>query len=276
MDAREKCNSARKFDAKKMDRLRTPFLILAIILMFLAVLIEAGTALPGVLRGIPAPVTTYQLPPSVASTVTTLNSDQQKVVAQLSKQERPPGLSIPDLALLDSIMLFSLLLIGLALFIPQRLQGKVQGMATLLFALLLIGFSLRQVLAAVSALILMLALFLSIPFGTIIYLIIYGSFNRAGADIVLSISMLLKVGFAISLVLAQQRFLQSKGLVLLALTSLLGVVLVSLLLGIVPAIFVSITDAIGAILIGIIAIICGVFLLVGAIVSLIKSSRLDR
>lgn len=162
------------------------------------------------------------------------------------------------------------------MFIPQRLQGRVQGIATLLFALLLIGFSLRQLLAAVSALILMLALFLSIPFGTIIYLIIYGSFDRAGADIVLSISMLLKVGFAISLVLAQQRFLQSKGLVLLALTSLLGVVLVSLLLGIVPAIFVSITDAIGAILLGIIAIIWGVFLLVGAIVSLIKSSRLDR
>lgn len=88
--------------------------------------------------------------------------------------------------------------------------------------------------------------------------------------------MLLKVGFAISLILAQQRFLQSKGLVLLMLTSLLGTVIASLLLGIVPGILVSITDAIGAILIGIIAIIWGIFLLVGAIVSLIKSIRITH
>jgi|SRR5579884_1012036 len=92
----------------------------------------------------------------------------------------------------------------------------------------------------------------------------------------LSISMLLKLGFAISLLVAQQRFLQSKGLVLLTLTSLLGTVIVTLLLGIVPGVLVSITDAIGAIVVGALGIIWGLFLLIGAIVSLIKSSHLDH
>lgn len=258
-----------------MNRLRTPFLILAIVFITLAVLLEAGTAIPGILHSIPTPVTAFQLPSSVAGTFNTLSSDQRQVVAQLSKQERPPGLSVPDLALLDSIVLFSVLLVGAALVVPERLQGKAQGIATLLFSLLLPGFTLCQILIAFNALMLMVALFLSIPFGTIIYLIIYGSFNRAGADIALSISMLLKLGFAISLLAAQQRFLQSKGLVLVTLTSLLGTVIVTLLLGIVPSILVSITDAIAAIIVGVPGIIWGLFLLIGAIVSLIKSIRLN-
>ncbi len=258
-----------------MERLRTPFLILAIILIFLAVLIETGTALPGVLRGNQVPISAFQLPQNLSQDVSQLNSDQRNVVAQLSKQERPPGHGVPDLALLDSIVLFTVALMGIALLLPERLQGRVQGIATLIFSLLLIILALAQVLLAIGLLILMITLLLAIPFGTIIYLIIYGSFNRAGADIVLSLIMLLKLGFAISLFLAQQRFLQSKGLVLLVLTSLLANVIVTFLLGIVPGFLVSITDAISAIIVGIIAIIWGIVLLVGAIISIIKLIRLD-
>jgi hypothetical protein len=259
-----------------MERLRTPFLILAIVLISLAVLIETGTALPGVLRGVQVPLNTYQLPPQVAGRVSTLNSDQQQVVAHVSQQERPPGMSVPSLALLDSIVLFTVALMGIALVLPSRLQGRVQGIATLLFSLLVIGLGLRVIFIAIGMLILMLALLLSIPFGSIIYLIIYGFFNRGGADIALGIIMLLKFGFSGSLVLAQQRFLQSKGLVLLVLTALLANVIVSVLLGIVPGFLASITDVIGAILIGIFSIIWAIVLLVGSIVSIIKIVRLDR
>jgi hypothetical protein len=258
-----------------MERLRTPFLIIAIVLIFLAVLIETGTALPGVLRGGQVPVTAFQLPPQVSSKVSSLNSDQKNVLAQVSEQDRPPGLGVPDLALLDSIVLFTVALMGVALLLPERLQGRVQGIATLIFSLLLIGIALVQILLALGTLILMISLLLAIPFGTIIYLIIYGSFNRAGADIALSLIMLLKLGFAVSLFFAQQRFLQSKGLVLLVLTSLLANVIVTFLLGIVPGFLVSITDAISAIIVSIIAIIWGIILLVGSIVSIVKVIRLE-
>lgn len=262
------------YDAEKMDRLRTPFLIVAMVLIFIAVLIETGTALPGVLRGSQVPVTAFQLPSQINMSI--LSSDQQHMITQLGEQGRPPGLGVPDLALLDSIVLFTIILMGVALLLPDNLQGRVQGIVTLLFSLLLIGIAIRQIFIALGVLILMISLLLSIPFGTIIYLIIYGSFNRAGADVALSLIMLLKFGFAGSLVFAQPRFLQSIGLVLLVLSSLLCTVLISFLLGLVPGFLVSITDAIAALIVGIIAVIWGVILLIGSIISIIKIFRVDR
>ncbi|MGH2481481.1 MAG: hypothetical protein ACRDHW_17650, partial [Ktedonobacteraceae bacterium] len=183
---------------------------------------------------------------------------------------------VPYLALLDSIVLFTLALMGVALLLPARLQGRIQGIATLIFSLLLIIFAFRQIFLALASLIFMIALFLSFPFGTIIYLIIYGSFNRSGADSVLSIIMLLKFGFTLSLLFAQQRFLEGKGLVLLILTSLLGSIIVSFLLGLVPGVLVSITDAIAALVVGIIAVIWGIILLIGSLIAIFKILRLDR
>lgn len=259
-----------------MDRLRTPFFLLAIIFMLLTVLVETGTALPGVLAGSRLPLTAFQLPPEVSTAATNLTSEQQQIVAQLSKQERPPGLGVPTLALFDSIVFFTVVLMGVALLVPRRLEGRIQGIATLIFSLLLIGITIRQTLAALSFLMLMVGLLLSAPFGTIVYLILYGFFNRAGAYIALSIIMLLKFGFAASLLFAQQRFLQNKGLVLLILTSLLGTLIVSFLLGMVPGVLVSITDAIAAIIVGLITVIWGVFLLVGSIIAIMKMLRVPR
>ncbi len=259
-----------------MDRLRTPFFLLAIILSFFVVLVETGTALPGVLEGGQSPITAFQLPSQVNSAASNLNNAQQQMLAQASKQQRPSGLGVPDLALLDSIAFFTVALMGVAFLVPARLQGRVQGFVTLIFSLLLIGMAVRQILIALSLLMLMLGLLLSIPFGTIMYLILFGFFNRAGAYIALSIVMLLKVGVAGSLLFSQQRFLQSKGLVLLVLTSLLGTVAVSLLLGIVPGFLVSITDALAAIIIGLIAVIWAVILLIGSIIAIVKIMRLSR
>ena len=252
-----------------MDRLRTPLLILALVLIFIVVLIETGTALPGVL---PNNRDSVQLPAKMVAD-THSSSDQ---LALLRKQERPPGLGVPYLALLDSIVLFTVVLIGTALLLPERLQGRIQGIATLIFSILLILIAILLIFIALGLLILMIALLLSYPFGTITYLIIYGSFNRPGADIALGLILLLKFGFAVSLLVAQQRFLQNKGLVLLILTSLLCNVIVSFLLGLVPGFLVSITDAIAAIIVGIVAIIWGIVLLIGSIISIIKILRLDR
>jgi hypothetical protein len=261
---------------KPMDRLRTPFLLLAILLSLFVVALETGTALPGVLRANSLPLTSFQLPAQLSQDVANLNSDQQAILAQVQKQDRPPGLGIPDMALLDSIVLFTLALMGVALILPARLQGKIQGIVTLIFAILLIILALAQIFFALASLILMIALFFAFPFGTIIYLIIYGSFNRAGADAVLNIIMLLKIGIALCLAFAQQRFFQGKGLVLLLLTSLVATLIVNFLLGLVPGVLVSITDAIAALIVGIIAVIWAIILLIGSLISLVKVLRLDR
>ena len=63
---------------------------------------------------------------------------------------------------------------------------------------------------------------------------------------------------------------------LLILTSLLANAVVSFLHGLVPIVLVSITDALGAIVVSVLALIWAVVLLVGALVSIVKVLRLTR
>jgi VanZ family protein len=81
----------------------------------------------------------------------------------------------------------------------------------------------------------------------------------------------LKLGFVVCLLLAHQRFLQNKGLVLLVLTSLLANLIIGFLHNFVPLPLVSITDAIGAIVVAILAVIWALVLLIFAIISIIKA-----
>src|SRR4029453_7062667 len=108
-------------------------------------------------------------------------------------------------------------------------------------------------------------------FGTIAYFAIYGHFDRSTAAATLSLLMILKIAFAICLVLAHQRFLQNKGLVFLIILSLVGNLIISFLHNFVPIPLVSITDTIGAIVVAIIAFILAIILMIGAIISIIKA-----
>ena len=109
------------------------------------------------------------------------------------------------------------------------------------------------------------------PFGTIAYLIIFGNFDRSGAAIALSLIMTLKLFFAGCLVLAHQRFLQNRGLVVLILTSLLATLIIGFLHGLVPAFLVSITDAIAAIVVGILALVWAIWFLLRSIPAVAKA-----
>lgn len=260
-----------------MDRLRTPFFIVALILIFLVVITEIGVALPGVgiLRSTPTPAISVNNT-QINDAYQGLSAEDKNMVNQLGNGDRPPGLGVPSLAFLDGILLFTVALMGVALILSERLQGRVQGIATLIFSLLLVIIAIIQILITFALLLLMISLLLSVPFGTIVYLVIYGSFNRSGAYITLSLLLLLKFAASGSLFFAQQRFLQSKGLVLLVLTSLLGNVIVGFLLGIVPTFLASITDAIAALIIGIIAVIWGIILFISSLVSIVKVLRVDR
>ncbi|MBI5667956.1 MAG: hypothetical protein HZC41_08090 [Chloroflexi bacterium] len=252
-----------------MDSLRKPFLILAVILSVVIVLLEVGS--------LALPDNTGTLSPAQFADNPELLAAFLEVATQANNaaDDRPPGMGISYMALVDAEVLLTIGLIGASLIVPARLQARVQGFVTCGFSCLVILGTIGLVFLALGLLILMVSLFLAVPFGTIAYLALYGFFNRGGASAMLALLMLLKLGMGASLIIAQQRFLQNKGLVLLIITSLVCNVIISFLHGLVPIILVSITDAIAAICMGIIAIIWAILLLIGAVMSILKIIRPD-
>ena len=226
-----------------LDELRKPFFIVALVLILLVVLVEG-------------------------SSVLWLNVSTSATDALGAKT---PGYGISYLAFLDSLVFYITLLIGLAMVIPERLQGRVQGCATAIVSFLGCLGTIFAIITCLIMLIIMVTLLLAPIFGTIAYLAIYGHFDRSGAAVTLSLIMGLKLGFVVCLVLAHQRFLQNKGLVLIVLTSLLANLIISFLHNFVPIPLVSITDAIGAIVVAILAVIWAIVLLIFAIISIIKA-----
>ena len=101
-------------------------------------------------------------------------------------------------------------------------------------------------------------------------------FDRGGAAATLGSLLFLKLAFGVLLLLSNPRFVETRKLVILALTSLLANVIVSLLHGFPPRILVSITDAIAAIVVAVLALVWAIVLLVGAVVSIVKLLRLSR
>ena len=210
-----------------MDRLRKPFLFVAIILISIVVLVEIGSA--SVLGRFDVQFTAIenQLPDGeVRQALQDLDDAQRRELENLANQDKPPGVGIQYLALIDAIPLFTVSVIGASLIVPERVQGRVQGVLTLIFCILIILLSIVLILLAVIALILMVSLLLAVPFGTLAYAALFGSFNRGGAAAILGLLMALKLAFIACLVLAHQRFIQNKGLVFMIVTSLAGNVIV--------------------------------------------------
>jgi hypothetical protein len=224
-----------------LDSMRKPFFVVSLIAIFLAVFVELGSmAVLG--------------PHTSASTFGV----------------SPTGKAIPAMAFLDGLVFYATLIIGIALLIPERVQSKVQGIVTLIFSILLVLVCIVVIFADIALLILMVSLLMSVPFGTMVYLAVWSTFDINGARAALSLLMTLKIVFAICLVLAHQRFLQNKGFVLIIITSLVSNLIIAFLHGLVPGFLVSITDDIAAIIVCILAIIWAVVYLIGGIVSVIK------
>ena len=221
-----------------IDTLRKPFFIIAIVLLILTVLAELGSG--------------------------------------LIDAAGAPGWGIPYLAILDGLLLFTIALIGAPLIISDRVHGRIQGIITFIVALLTLIGAILMIFAALGLLLLMVSLLMAIPFGTAVYMVRYAVFNKPAAATTLSLIMSFKLGFAVFLVLAHQRFLQNKGLILIILTSFLATIILSFLHGIVPRFLVSITDDIGAIIIAILAAIWALFYLIGSIPAIIKALRVDK
>jgi hypothetical protein len=239
-----------------MERLKTPFFLVSVAAMILVILIETGSSF--LLGG-------HNVGADLAGQANSLG------VAVPAGAQTPPGLGIRYLALVDAAVLFTVGLMAVGLLVPQRIQGRVQAVATLIFAILLILGALVLLFVAILKVILMVALFFAFPFGTIAYLIIWGSFPRGHTTVLLSLIMFLKLVYCVFLLIAQPRFLMNKGLVLLSLTSLICNIVVSFLQGLVPGVLVSITDGVAAIVCAIVAIIWGIVLLIGSIPGIVRA-----
>ncbi|NIM94238.1 MAG: hypothetical protein GTO18_11075 [Anaerolineales bacterium] len=254
-----------------MKSLQRPFFFLAIALIVVIVLVDIGASI--VIPGLGGHVTAGMFPEGSEEREAFESIDQNEL--EILSGKKPPGLGIPYMALLDGVVLFTVALMGASLVIPQRVHGRVQGCATLIFSLMVILGGIAMIFVAIGLLLLMISLVLSF-FGFFTYLAIYGFFDRGGASVLLGLLMMLKLGFAICLIIAHRRFLENKGLVLIVFTSFLGIVIISFLHGLVPGIFVSITDALGAIIVAIFAVFWAVFLLIGSLGSVTKAIRPDR
>jgi hypothetical protein len=244
-----------------MSELRTPFFVVAVVFMALVVLLELGSSL--VVGGDSAGSQLEQEARELEGVGDVVAGDV----------DEPPGRALFYLVLVDGILLYTVLLMGASLVVPERVHGRAQGCLTFVGSIVLIIVALILAILAFIELMVMVTLFLSIPFGTIAYLALWGFFPRGDAAALLGLIMFLKLLFCVFLVLAQQRFLQMKGLLALIITSLVCTLLIGFLHGLVPVIIVSIFDNVGAIVVAIIAIIWGIVLLILSIPSLVASLR---
>jgi hypothetical protein len=190
--------------------------------------------------------------------------------------QEPPGRGITAMALLDGALAFRIALMVLALFVPPRLLGRVQGVATFLFSLLLLLAGIASLLFLLVELGVMVGLFLAPPFGTLAYLGIWGFFPRTDAAVLLGLLLFLKLAMVVFLVLAQPAFLKIKSLVAFVATSLLANLVLAFLHGLVPNPVTSIADEIGAIVVVVLGLIWLLLMLVGSVWGIVKALRVDR
>ncbi|MFG2052801.1 hypothetical protein ACGFI9_02110 [Micromonospora sp. NPDC048930] len=243
-----------------MGELRKPFLLLALLAVALVVGLELGAALltgggdaGGALR----------------DSAGRLGVE----VGDVGAVAEPSGRGTGHLALIDVVALWTTGLFSLSLVVPDRIQGRVQGVATLIFSIVLLIVSFVLLIVAFVELTIMVSLFLSVPFGTLAYLALWGFFPVGEASALLGLVLLLKLVWGGLLLLAQPRFLQNKGLVLLALTTLLCTVVLEFLHRLVPGILVSITDDLGALVFAVVALVWALVLLIGSIPAIVKAIR---
>jgi hypothetical protein len=233
-------------DVVNAKRARTLVLVAAIVLGWVIVMIELGTAMaPGLSDLVGAPL------------------------------QAVPGIGIPALVLVDIPLAFTLTLFGLGFVVPHGLLGRTQGCATLIVSLIVLLGGCLTVLLAFGLLMVMLALIGSF-FGIVVYLALWGNFAREAAAVILAFLLTSKLVIGASLIVSNQRYLQNRGLVLLWLTSLIANVIVAFLHGLLPRPVVSILDAVAAIILAILGIIWAVLLLVGAVISIVRVLQLGK
>jgi hypothetical protein len=268
-----------------MNRLRIPFLLLALVAILAALLIEFGAVRATVVAaGLPAwAINNRSSPLSQAFDLFAPDQKAKLLVAYQQYQSKAgqaaalnpdlQGFGAGSLRFVDIFLVFTVVLMSMSLVVPEAIHARVQGVLTLIFSIIVIILAVVSIILVLAKLLLMVGLLLAVPFGTIAYLIIYGDFPRSAASVVISLLFLLRILFVLLLIAAHERFLQNTGLLVYTLVAFIASLVVSILYAIVPGFLVSIADAIAAIIVGIIGIILAIILLIGAIFSIVMALK---
>ncbi|MFT6791823.1 MAG: hypothetical protein ACJA04_001036 [Cellvibrionaceae bacterium] len=183
---------------------------------------------------------------------------------------KSPGLGIMSLAFIDGILLYSWTTIKAGSIIPEKILTPGTKVANFLFFLFLLSLSITTIFTAIALIMLMISLLLAIPFGTIVYMIAYADFPKGAAQTTLAILMSLKILFAVSLVVGEKRLFEDyRKFLLLLLCSFVANIIIGFVHGIVPGFLVSITDAVGAIIVIIIALFWIITMFFGSTINMI-------
>jgi hypothetical protein len=189
-----------------------------------------------------------------------------------------PGTGLPGTGALDVLVLLSLVLMMLVgVGVPARVMGRIQGIVTIVVALLTFLGSLFLLFAAIALLLLMVGLLLAGPFGTMAYMALFGHFDRGGAAITIGLVMGLKLASALCLALYTLQVLKSKSIVLLLACSIGLTLVLSFLHGLAPGFLVSVTDDIGAIVALVVALLWALYYVgsgIGSVVNNLRGARL--
>lgn len=246
--------------------LRRPFFVAAVVVYAVVVLVEIGMSLllGGTAVNPVSPGEAGKLGVPLDVFLKTERADAE-----------PPGSGIGFLAFLDGLLLFTVVMLGLSLIMDLRLYGRIQGIVTLVVTFFWVVGAFFMALLALAKLFLMFGLFVAAPFGTIAYLALWGSFPKSQAAAILALLLLLKIVFAVLLILSQPKFLKVTGLVLLLVVSVLLQIILGLIHGFLPGPLVSIGDQFWALVTVVVALIWALVMLIGSIPAIINALRVS-
>jgi hypothetical protein len=260
-----------------VDRLRKPLLFLALVVTAVVVLMCLGSGLLAKTAPFGDRVSGALADPTISKALAEHDIDRgdaQDQLDSMSGETDPPGFGIRYLALPAGLLLVVMIQISLPMLVGDRVTGTVQGGISIVTGIVGIVLGVVMAILAFVALMLRVSLFLAVPFGTMAYLAIYGFFPVGRAAVILTSVMIALIAVGVLLLLAHQRFLQNRSLVLLLGTCLLLAFATMLLQGIVPGILSSITDALAGLIVAVVGIVWALVMLIGGIVAAVRAVQL--
>jgi hypothetical protein len=201
----------------------------------------------------PHPVADVMAVPGVATMVRGAQIDPSELAQVAATPAAHSPAAFPAMALLDALLLVVVAGAGLPRLVAREVARTARfGSFAASLAVLLVGIAV--VVAAIARLRFLTALYLSPPFGTLTYLLRYGTFARPAALVALALVMAAKAGACVALARSGVRSSIGRGAAGLAVTSLVAVVVTAACYACAPPAIVPITDALAAAVAGLAAI----------------------
>jgi hypothetical protein len=203
--------------------------------------------------------------PGVAKMVHGAQVDPTELTQVAARQHRPTPLALPAQALLDGLLLVTAAAAALPALLSRRNVTRGAGLGSFIASLAILLGGIAVAVAAIGRLRYLAALYLSPPFGTLSYLLLYGSFRRGAALLTLSVLLALKVGAGIIFVRAYPTALAKRGMAGLALTSVGATVVTAFCYALAPSSLAGVTDALAAAIAAIVAVLWAGVILSGSV-----------